>query len=310
LLRLVHGDVFYKYFYSSPGRIPNFLIAGVQKSGTTSVATHLRIRTNVCGPMKIEGVPYSSKEAHFFDKEERVALGASGYANLFAHCRKNVPIIMDATPAYERFPEIVRSVYDEFGGTAADDLKILFTLREPVSRDISRYNHFLRIAANSRYISKAILKQDSVTNETTTKTFEEYAVDFILPSFEFSNVNNHSRNENRGLYAYWLQKWLSVFDRKQILVLSYDDMLRDPHDYLERVHAFLELPPPSKLLSSLPHKNSEKVDHPPFPCAIQEQLAAAYEIPNQELYALLEAEPGPAMERRPFPKFKFKCKEG
>jgi len=88
-------------------RMPNFLFAGTQKSGTTALAEHLLKRRDVCGPEQQNSASEASlrakstrKEAHFFDQPDKMANGLSSYQSLFAHCKKNSRIIMDATPGY------------------------------------------------------------------------------------------------------------------------------------------------------------------------------------------------------------------
>jgi len=215
---------------------------------------------------------------------------------------------------YQLYPENIKQFYNEYNNGTTDTenqvpLKIMLILREPVSRRISWYNHMVYNARKKhRGQATPVLKNTTNNNQTTTsvKTFEEYATDSIVPNLD----PQVSEWPDRGLYAHWLRKWFHLFDRSQILILSYDDLKRDPHDLLERLHAFLELPPVPKWRNSLWQANKRKVnDAAPIPCAVQERLAAAFEAPNQELYDLLEANPGPVMEKRPFPKFQFKCKE-
>lgn len=49
---------------------------------------------------------------------------------------------MDATPKYQLYPQRVHRFYREAG--MEKTMKIMFTMREPVSRDMSWYNHLLR----------------------------------------------------------------------------------------------------------------------------------------------------------------------
>jgi len=293
-------------------RIPNFLIAGSQKGGTTALADYLFRRKDVCGPRARKGFSYTGKEAHFFDEPQQMARGLAHYESLFAHCspdEKRHKIVLDATPKYMLYHENIYKVYEEANTT----VKILFILREPVSRDLSWYNHLLRETKKAQppsWVAEEGMYRHSSNNNTRStqevKTFEEYALSHLLPSIR------SSRPTNRGLYAHWLKPWLELFDRRQIFIASYDDLQRDPSDFLRRLHAFLELPEPP-IAASLPRSNHKKVlDAAPIPCEIQEQLAAKFSRANEELYDLLESHSAaaPPTERRPFPKFEFRCKEG
>jgi len=222
--------------------------------------------------------------------------------------------------------------------TTLNNLKIVFILREPVSRELSWHNHLLTEASREnpapwaiRHVTKqqvvVVADDESSSNATTTttttvfKTFEEYMHDAILPSLE--------NGTNRGLYAHWLQRWVDAgFSRRQMFIAAYDDLRQagDPqHALLQRLHDFLELPPPHPR-ERLPWRNRQRGTttgaraaamampmnqqlHRPS-CAQQQQLALGYQSANQELYDWLEAHPGPGVEpSRPFPAFAFQCRE-
>ena len=276
-------------------RIANFILGGSQKAGTTAVADYLHRRHDVCRSS-------AGKEAHFLDHEEQVAQGSVHYESLFERCNAKTLILMDATPSYMLYAHNVYQIYQAAG--MADSVKILFILREPVSRELSWYNHLLFLNQTENPLAWAWAKKYLLTEDGFVKSFETFAVQNILPSIHDNNPSN------RGLYAYWLKQWFDLFDRQQILIMSYDELQHDPVNFLQRLDAFLELPNPPKRKSALYDKNTMKLTNPvPIPCAIQDQLATEYELSNQELYDLLEAHPGPIMESRPFPKFEYRCKE-
>jgi len=318
--------------------IPNFLLIGVQKSGTTYIANHLlRLRRQVvCGPQSRD--PYHfEKEAHFFDQSDQMALGAHAYASLFHHCHRDARVLMDATPAYQLYPERVRTVYEELLGTttaaALDDVKLLITLREPVQRDMAWYNYLIHHAMDPYppQLAHTVIKNTSQTKNSSTitfKTFEEYAQDYLFSNLKIRNDNTSNnatepqsqQQPHRGLYAYWLQRWVDAgFRRDQLWVVSYDHELvvqqnannkhHDPRVFLNRLHTFLHLPTTRKRSKPLRPDNTKGASAA-IPCTVQEQLARAYQRPNEELYQWLDAHPGPAVEQRPFPKFHWSCNDG
>lgn len=307
---------------SRPPRVPNFLLIGVQKSGTTYIANNLlRRRDVVCGPRSRDAYHFE-KEAHFMDRSDQMALGAAAYANLFQHCPNHARVLMDATPAYQLYPENVRAIYEELGGTAVlEDLKILITLREPVRRDIVWYNYLVGHATDQYppVLAHTVIKKSEIrsNNQTETdvtfKTFEEYAQDYLYPNLNISIHNGSSvskqqqQQPHRGLYAYWLQRWVDAgFRRDQMWVVSYDNEVvsgRDPRGFLNRLYGFLNLPT-TKRYKPLHHDTKGA---PAVACPVQEELAQAYQHPNEELYHWLDAHPGPAVEQRPFPQFRWRC---
>jgi Sulfotransferase domain len=111
-----------------------------------------------------------------------------------------------------------------------------------------------------------------------------------------------------GYYAHWLKKWSKLFDRKrQILVLSFTELVQHPQRLLRRIHDFLDLPQTIPL--ELTRENTNEKKTPPPPCKDQLEMAKYFEGPNRELYKFLEDNPGPVVEQRPFPKFELACKQ-
>ena len=261
---------------------PNILFAGVQKSGSTSIADYL-FGAGVCRPRVFDSEPaWFSKEVHFFDKPKRYEQGLKFYRRRFEKC-SHEKFVMDATPDTFRYPERVHSTYSSARDAQTDlvaDLKIIVTLREPVARELSWYNH--------QVAQKWIPKVD----------FEQYATDL------FRNLSS-PKIENFGFYAHFLAKWFTLFPRKNILVISYDEFKADPTKVLWRIETFLGIPETSTNPNALGHLNSHnsasKVRLPS--CEVQKTLADIYEAENQKLYDLLESNPGSSFEQRPFPKF-------
>jgi len=287
------------------GRLPNYLLAGVQKGGTTAITDYLlRKKTNKGEPSTCLSMNpkhhHLEKEPHFFDSYNRYQNGGiDAYYSIFEHCPENIPIVLDATPNTMPYAKRVYDLYAQQG--LANEVKIIFSLREPVSREISWYDHLRRSyqqGETQQYVLN-ILKPQS----TTPRTFAEWSESNIIPGIEKQNPNQF------GLYSLSLKKWLELFPRRNILILPYSDFKADPATFLHRLDEFLGLPFTDH--EEAPHSNSHHVETDPIPCAVQERLHEYYEPYNQQLYALLEAhkEDAPPMEPQPFPKFEFRCKE-
>lgn len=283
-------------------RIPNFLLAGAQKAGTTAIALYLfnQLENVVCHATSRPNLSYTTKESHFFDRYINQE-GIDYYFDIYKQCNETVPIVLDATPDYLNLAPRVFETYTKHG--LAKSLKIMFILREPVSREISLYQHLLREVLDNG--STEEYAQECVNQDGSIKTFEEFYDNNILPSIAVSEPSNF------GLYAHWLKQWFELFPRQNILVTSYDDFKADQPDFLMRLHNFLEIPlPQMEELLQAPLANSEhSQSEKPIACDVQHRLAALYEKPNQELYDLLEEHPGPSMEKSTFTKFTFHCQD-
>jgi hypothetical protein len=272
---------------SATPRIANVLLAGAQKAGTTALFYYLKDDDDVCTPLQRPGQAANmGKEVHYFDKY--YDQGISYYTALYRHCNDNdTPIRLDATPNYMQYAERIHETYGN-----DDDIKILLILREPVSREISWYNHLLRDIRWWKNVSYAAVLRKNGSGKT--KSFAEYMEDSVLPSIEAGN--------NHGLYAKFVRQFLERFRSEQIWIANYDHFRTNQHDFLLKMHEFLDLPVRQKLKA--PTRNARKVwFRQTISCATKNRLAEHYEMANEELYALLE------QYDKPFEKFKYHCED-
>lgn len=109
----------------TPYRLPNFIICGAQKSGTTSLYHYLSGHQNVFLP-QIKELRYFNE---FYDK------GVEWYADFFANSQANQSI-GDVSPQYMIHADIVAKRMYEL----IPDAKLVFVLRNPVERAYSMYN--------------------------------------------------------------------------------------------------------------------------------------------------------------------------
>ena len=294
--------------------LPNLLVLGAQKAGSTATSKYLFDYTagRVCGAIK------NRKEPHFYSTE-KWNRGVAFYQSLYAHCRRSamtnathLVVVTDATPRNLVMAQRVHEVYRT--ARAVDQLKIMVTLREPVSRELSWYQHLYRLqephlqqqqqqqlntSPNHTQIMPPL--RGMLVNRTTNTihSFDEWINHHILRQIEMGR--------NMGVYVRFLRQWFDLFPRENILVQSYDELTSDPGSFLQRMHSFLGLPIAGPL--ELPRANARHAEtEQSTPCSAQQRLQTSYHEFNQQLYELLETNPGPPMEIRPFPEFQFHCK--
>ena len=112
--------------------LPSFIIAGVQKGGTTALSALLCTLDNISFSKK--------KEVHFFDNDEKFSLGLAGYLghfrswNLTNNDEQEPPVYGESTPFYIASREACRRISETI-----PDVKIIVLLRDPVSRAYSEY---------------------------------------------------------------------------------------------------------------------------------------------------------------------------
>jgi Sulfotransferase domain len=283
-------------------RLPAVQLIGAQKSGTSSIADWLFeggfVRPRVMGAEPL----YYSKEVHFFDINHRFHRGLNFYAERFRFdedASQSGSPTMDATPDTLQFAERVRSIYDKAGGDQAHRLKIIVILREPVSRELSLYNHLVHDFKTLKPSEKTSWNDQIINADGSIMSFDEFVEKVSLPALR--NTTDLGRSTRHGLYAIHLRKWFSLFDRKQILVLSFDELQHRPMNLEERIRSFLCYPIPDGLKRANSNDHEGKLTSPSEPT--KSKLQEVFAKHNEDLYQMLESNPGPPMEQKPFPRF-------
>ncbi|QTA90752.1 sulfotransferase domain-containing protein [Desulfonema magnum] len=188
-------------YYLRP--LPNFILIGAQKSGTTSLYSYLIQHPRI--------TPGYKKEVHFFDNPGHFRKGMPWYRAHFpaAFTQPGSFVTGEATPSYLCHPQVPERMYEAVPG-----VKLIVLLRNPVDRAYSQYHHRIRHGTETLPFELALKKEEH--------RFSSYLA--------------------RGMYADQLQRWMSIFLREQFLILSTEDFFRNPRKTLLKVTAFLELP--------------------------------------------------------------------
>lgn len=285
-------------------QLPTVQLIGAPKAGTSAVADWLFDMGGFCRPRVFAGEPwYYSKEVHFFDDDGRFHQGVEFYGERFPEqlVVNGEPAVcsMDATPDTLAFAERVRYAYDVAGGNQADTLRIIAILREPASRELSLYNH-LAFDCRNLPIEERTSWHDQVINaDGTIMSFDEFVVETSIPALR--RDSGPGMSTRHSLYASHLLKWFQLFDRKQILVLSYDELVFRPEALQDRIQQFLGCTFPVGLERANSNESDYKVKVPsPEARKVLDHVFAPL---NEQLYMLLESCPGPIMEQNPFPRF-------
>lgn len=108
--------------------LPNMLIIGAGKAGTTSLHRYLGAHPDV--------FMSAHKELHFFSNEHRYALGASWYAENF-EAAGEASVIGEASPTYTMFPRAAETPARIH--SLIPDVKLIYAIRDPVERIRSLY---------------------------------------------------------------------------------------------------------------------------------------------------------------------------
>lgn len=200
--------------------MPDFLIIGAQRCGTTSLYRYLTQHPQI--------LPASDKEVHFFDFN--FDKGLDWYEAQFpSKTPGTVQRTGEASPYYlvhPRVPQRVRQHYPE--------VKLIVLLRDPVERAISHYHHEVRLGVEPLSLPDAIAAE----SERLEGEYHKLSADETYYSF----AHQHYTYLTRGRYLEQLQEWMALFPPEQFLILKSEDLFADPARMLSRVLEFLNLP--------------------------------------------------------------------
>lgn len=194
------------------GRRVDFLIAGAQKSGTTTLDSYLRGHRHVCMAVR--------KEVHFFDNERwyRKKLLRYPLYHSYFHLRRHHRLLGESTPHYLYWLDAPKRIW-----RYNPRMKFIIILRNPIQRAFSDWNMERVRGAERLAFAKAL----AVERERARRTLP-------LQDTVFSYMD-------KGYYTAQLRRLWRFFPEQQVLVLKTDDLLNAPTTTLRRVTDFLGL---------------------------------------------------------------------
>ena len=200
--------------------LPNFLIVGAAKSGTSSLHNFLRKHHDVFMPNYIHNVKV--KEPRFFVKnsiEGRInnyVDNFEDYKKLFSKsCGKSA--VGEASVFYLYFfEEAIRNIKKYLG----NDIKIIILLRNPVERALSAYNHVSRTKLENLSFEEAINIED----------------------YRFKNNKNITpmiNYKNMGLYYKMVKAYIESF--KDVKIILFEDFINNTNKSVNDCFDFLKI---------------------------------------------------------------------
>jgi hypothetical protein len=204
------------------GALPDFVIIGGQKCGTTSLYHLLSQHPHV--------EPAAKKELHFFDLlfDE----GVEWYERCFPRPKwidERRTITGEATPYYLFHPHAAKRM-----AKVIPQAQLIALLRNPVERAYSHYQMVARKGKEPRTFEEAVGAEEARLRSERNKLFEDehYA----------SLDHQHFSYLSRGIYVDQLLRWSEFFDKEQMLILKSEDFFDRPRNTLKTVFDFLDLP--------------------------------------------------------------------
>jgi hypothetical protein len=244
--------------------LPDFLVIGAQKCGTTALYSYLREHPGITGP--------AWKEVSFFDRHW--TRGVRWYRGNFP-LRPRGRLVGEASPStilHPLAPERVRAL--------VPDVRLIALLREPGARAYSHYQHEVALGREPLSFDDALAAEPGRLAGEVERMIADPAV--------FSHAWWDHTYVTRGLYAEQLERWLAVFPREQLLVLTTEELAADTAASFARVVSFLGAAPHA--LAAYPRVFERSYD--PMAAATRAHLDATFAEPNRRLAELIGRDPG------------------
>ena len=240
--------------------MPDFLILGAQKAGTTALYAYLRWHPQITGP--------SFKEVSFFDRH--FARGEMWYrAHLPA--RPGSRLVGEASPSYLFHPLAPDRVH-----ALIPNARLIAILRNPIDRALSHYHHEVSLGREQLSFEDAIERED----ERLRGEVERMVRDPSYFSYEWWNHTYLAR----GRYAEQLERWFAVCPRDRLLVLFSEELRERPEETYARVLDFLGVT--RHELRSYPHIFAQ--EYGAMSPATRTRLEQYFADPNRRLAELLD----------------------
>ncbi|HJU56723.1 MAG TPA: sulfotransferase domain-containing protein [Pyrinomonadaceae bacterium] len=200
--------------------LPNLVIAGAPKCGTSSLFKWLADHTEVCGAsvketfyLMDEGHPLLRKNSNFHRH------GLEGYRAHFNNGSKKCRIHFEATTHYL----YQRTALEVLSGLP-EPPQIVFVLRKPSERVYSSFQYSKNNLANVRSDLSFSSFVDEIRRDPDSQLIDEYAGE---SAYVLRNDIRYSR------YIEYLSAWVARFGSERVHVLLLEEMKRAPRAFMQ-----------------------------------------------------------------------------
>lgn len=190
-------------------RLPDFLIIGAMKAGTTTLFRDLMAGGQVFFPIDKE-------PERLCDDRVLTPEGRASYAALFAKASPG-QLCAEASTAYTKLP-VHEGVVERARRVLPDHAKFLYIVRDPVSRALSQHKHELAVGRL----------------ETVPDAGEA--------------VRRYGRYLDYSRYAMQLGPWLSAFGPERVRVVLFEAYVKSRAETVAAVSRFLGIEPRPDLI--------------------------------------------------------------
>jgi hypothetical protein len=210
--------------------LPNLVIGGAPKCGTSSISSWLADHPQACGS-KVKETFYLMDEGHPLRHRDSnyQQHGLDGYRQYFENSSADQRIIFEATTHY-----LYQQTALEVLASLDPMPQIVFVLRKPSERVYSSFQYSKNNLANVRRELTFSRFVDELGKTSDSTMLREYARE---SAFVLSNDIKYSR------YIEYLTTWVERFGTERVHVLLFEDMKRDPRGFMQTLARRIDIDP-------------------------------------------------------------------
>lgn len=218
---------------NSKKNIPDFLIAGVQKSGSTYLDSLLREHKDIF-------LAQRTTNHSFFDDDEIYKNGTDWYLKLFSDANANNLLghtSVDCSFNQNAIQRILK---------LNPEMKLIFILRHPISRTYSHYWHQIKMSREHLSFGNAIKKENTFKSNYDKK--------------KFSYIG-------RSKYKNQFDNLFKFISEDKVLIIPFESFIKDELTFLNMIFDFLSVDKINskvELLKSNPKKTNPSKLPPKF----------------------------------------------
>ena len=197
-------------------RLPNLIIPGAAKAGTTTIHNFLAQHPRIFLPRV--------KEPHFFSNDLVWERGVEAYVRTHFEGAAGFAVRAEATPHYLFYEKAAQRIAEVL---PASHQRFVIVLRDPVARAYSLYWNMVHEGHETLSFEDALAREDG---REGTREIER------IGGIRWQYYDS-------GLYAKQLECWFQHFARERFLFVLTEDLQSDPEGTMDRVFSFVGLTP-------------------------------------------------------------------
>ena len=251
--------------------LPDYLIIGAHRAGSTSLWAYLNQHPSVCVNFPrlqgVKGVRYFDEEYYRGEPWYRSHFPTAAYRAYLRRRHGASPLAGDASSYYLFHPAAA-----ERAARVVPDAKVIVLLRNPVDR---AYSHWQRERRDG--MEPIDRFEDAVAAEPRRLAGEADRI--VEDERYYSYAHENFSYMTQGLYLDPLRRWLEHYPRERVHIELSERFSADPQGAYDRILRFLGLPP----LALRDTRPRNTVEAEPMDPAVRRELSERVAPENRRL---------------------------